>query len=977
MPSTAPKASVLSKLWAKYGIDLGTFLVITKGVLPAVICVAMFEAAPVAKLYTTVGYLNSIIAALSFCFLPRAKFFQLSILNVVGTCIGAAMSLLLMYCATQARIHTTPPAATAQLMQALSEASSDPSEVSILSLPYNSSASAVSGIWLFFGVWISTAIRARRPQLIFPVVMFNIFINVSATYGALLPTMGLCMSLVKQVLLSMLTGLGISFGVGIFFTPTTSRMIACKIIVGYIGLLKVIIHGEQGRVDRLKSRRIYRVETATSVPNIPHDASSSTGIAGALQQLASTHRALETEIACVARELEFNRLSAENFGQILRNLGAVAFQVRGLDTIADVLEQNATIQERRINEGFDITTSDVEGGEKYCNNQLSVIIYENANTLFSEVAGLLEESLDHFLLTLEMAPPALRKSWQRKADSDHTRDPGYFPGGASFSTYLQQKLQMVHSQALENFDNVRLLSKKQHMNADTGNPDHGLDGSGAQELYLLLHMQAMLESTGKCVLKFVQAADRIRGDEKAFKNALRYPSLPTLKLWARTLFMTQNTDVDMMDRQAKSSFGELYHGFKDLERVPSTTLWERLVSNIERSYRFFGSEESQLGFRAACATMSIGIVAFLQSGQEFFIKQRLLWASITVAVAFTPSSGSATRGLIWRIVGTVVAMVLSIVNYYIFPRYLIAGLLALVTHVLIIGYELQVRKIGHKAAETNGQPVYPIYQLAPYRLLTVIGGCFSAFIWTIFPSVVTDAYRIRTKLGLAFELLGHYYTCSQAVWDIDLTALAGYDSLPPISQQRAELVKMRVKLFSQILVLLEEVKLHLNDSSWDLQLGAKFPKQKYAQIAYHIQSIVSHIGLIGTTGDLLSEASKEDSRSASNHDWRDHVVQTLLSRRSDEVVCVFSMLAASLSGGKPLPPCSTPRMYITPPEADKLLGLDHVAETEFVVYAASSVFSELWRKELQVVIEDVRDLTGEFRFSVLDSISIDQGLKAA
>lgn len=43
----------------------------------------MYEATPVANLYTTLGYLNSIVASLSFSFLPRAKFLQMSVLNVV------------------------------------------------------------------------------------------------------------------------------------------------------------------------------------------------------------------------------------------------------------------------------------------------------------------------------------------------------------------------------------------------------------------------------------------------------------------------------------------------------------------------------------------------------------------------------------------------------------------------------------------------------------------------------------------------------------------------------------------------------------------------------------------------------------------------------------------------------------------------------------------------------------------------------
>jgi hypothetical protein len=80
-------------------------------------------------------------------------------------------------------------------------------------------------------------------------------------------------------------------------------------------------------------------------------------------------------------------------------------------------------------------------------------------------------------------------------------------------------------------------------------------------------------------------------------------------------------------------------------------------------------------------------------------------------------------------------------------------------------------------------------------------------------------------------------------------------------------------------------------------------------------------------------------------------VQLLLSRRSDEVVCTFSMLASSLSDGKPLPPCSVPALYTTSPDMNHLLSLGHMAEPGFIVYAAPRVVSELWRNQLQGVIE--------------------------
>lgn len=114
--------------------------------------------------YQTLGYLVAIMSILSFAIMPRAKFFQTMVLNIVctpflfryspvaekkqlGTCIGAAMTLLAIYCAVQARVHTT---------HALPAASGSPSP-SAQARGYNSSASVVSAIWLFVNVYVVNA----------------------------------------------------------------------------------------------------------------------------------------------------------------------------------------------------------------------------------------------------------------------------------------------------------------------------------------------------------------------------------------------------------------------------------------------------------------------------------------------------------------------------------------------------------------------------------------------------------------------------------------------------------------------------------------------------------------------------------------------------------------------------------------------------------------------------------------------------
>ena len=88
------------------------------------------------------------------------------------------------------------------------------------------------------------------------------------------------------------------------------------------------------------------------------------------------------------------------------------------------------------------------------------------------------------------------------------------------------------------------------------------------------------------------------------------------------------------------------------------------------------------------------------------------------------TSGQSIFGFIGRVIGTAIAMVCSLVIWYIvdqktpgilvmlwlfvflemyffikFPRFIAIFLISIVTQILIIGYELQVRKIGIAAGE--------------------------------------------------------------------------------------------------------------------------------------------------------------------------------------------------------------------------------------------------------------------------------------
>ncbi len=132
--------------------------------------------------------------------LPRARFLQNFFVTCFLTCLAAAISLLYMWTAIKARQNTTH--------LSKEERSNGPvpgAEV----VPYNAAASACLAVWFFFIIWayntqvtakgsrLSTSpltdkmirFRAYRPQYFLPLIVFSIFIHVTAVYGNIFPTM--------------------------------------------------------------------------------------------------------------------------------------------------------------------------------------------------------------------------------------------------------------------------------------------------------------------------------------------------------------------------------------------------------------------------------------------------------------------------------------------------------------------------------------------------------------------------------------------------------------------------------------------------------------------------------------------------------------------------------------------------------------------------------------------------------------------
>jgi hypothetical protein len=103
----------------------------------------MYQATPVAELFGSLAYLISLVASICFANMPRAKFLQNLVRHIFFVCFAAAMAILGLWCVHEAKVHTQPPGSTDQ---------------------YNSSAAAVSAVFLFFNVYLMNAFRAVRAN---------------------------------------------------------------------------------------------------------------------------------------------------------------------------------------------------------------------------------------------------------------------------------------------------------------------------------------------------------------------------------------------------------------------------------------------------------------------------------------------------------------------------------------------------------------------------------------------------------------------------------------------------------------------------------------------------------------------------------------------------------------------------------------------------------------------------------------------
>ena len=450
-----------------------------------------------------------------------------------------------------------------------------------------------------------------------------------------------------------------------------------------------------------------------------------------------------------------------------------------------------------------------------------------------------------------------------------------------------------------------------------------------QQLYLILFLRYLTWSTGKAILSMVQFADSKAADGKMKKNRLILPGIRRIrKLFQRAWSREEDTDYGIEDGQMTNIFmGDSLKARKDPEHLPPANAYEKVTDYIRVIPKILASQESSFAFRCAVATMTLGILAYLRQTQTFFLKQRLLWGLIMIAISLTAHAGESMFQFLLRVLGTFIAMCASLVIWYMcdqkpaavipvmypylccgfyvlvkFPKYAMVAILSMVTVILIVGYELQVNELGISIATSNGQPYYPIYELAPYRLATVAGGLLVAFIWTYFPYPVTTHSTLRKDLGGTLYLLANFYSCVHSTVEMRLSTGIKGDPMNKKSPTY-KLDKARHKVFTKVFIMLNKLREHSEFTKFEPTFGGKFPKKTYDELIQAMQNLFNCMALCAYSSASFTADSVEESEWL--RDFRRFAGDVNIT--SHEMTSCLCLVAASISNSHPLPP------YLKPP----------------------------------------------------------------
>lgn len=456
---------------------------------------------------TTLGYLVGVITVLALAVLPRGKFIQNMILNCLATAVGCAMAMLINYTGVRARLNTSDLREMAAFIQANGYA------------PYNSSQSAVCGVWLFFQIWLSNCIRAKYPAFNIPVIIYSIVVNISCTFGPEFPTLAVAEAFIQRLLTAIFMGLAIATAVSLVVFPISSRQVVVKQMAGVLGLFKKSIVLEKQYLQGLEKEDMFALEiTETSAgrseperkggkkdkgPTLTKEQKNALALRGTIGAIRELMGKIYGDMKFAKRDIAWGHLSAKDFGEMFNLIRMCVIPMTGIGTIMDIFQRVGRERgwdgEGPGDGGFFQRFQPIgkEESQRIWND-----IMKQLHEPFEILSEAITQGIDHagVLLKLFPQPKAQKKAAAQNAgtDADVEASGGELrPGQVGFSSVINAKIETFNSRKGEI---LRLWAKDKGLCTDDNFENWTQDSTRLFEkrrndqaqLYVILYLEKLV-----------------------------------------------------------------------------------------------------------------------------------------------------------------------------------------------------------------------------------------------------------------------------------------------------------------------------------------------------------------------------------------------------------------------------------------------------------------------------------------------------
>ncbi|KAL6250321.1 hypothetical protein RBB50_002622 [Rhinocladiella similis] len=906
-----------------------------KSALPATIAIAAMQSGVWARHFTVLNYLVAIEALLTFCVLPRARFIQTLFLNVLMVCLATAVNLLALWCSIKARRKNAHDG-------------------------YDSSASAVCAVFFFLQIYITNALRSSRPQFQFPCINYCILTIISLTQaGPSFETMQTANEFMSLQLQAFLTGFGIGTGVSLFIFPHSNREIAITSMCSYFDTLGELLNTYSS------------IQGHENIMAVHEGSQKFEELTKRLVALQKIDVKLKMDLEFGVRDIGIGHLDGEDLGVCFEKLHAAYLPLLALRCAINSIPHVSTLKQCSCWKAM-ATWIDPEA--------IHTDLFSSSRDLSQTLVGTIEDVKSSLFPSNESIWSLL--STGRNACCDTEKD-----------AFPRRNRNSVKALA-EN-----LLLGQQGIPTITADSRFMICEKCNERLQELIGVEQQLQFAfwhfSSAITALMDFAEQMKG--KMQQRRIILPSQAILAEWFWKMFTLPgraNSDLiadPAIEVDDHNILNTALYGRDPLHLRPESWLG-RIGEHIRSIPHVLRSQHSLFGLRAACASMTIGIIAYIEASRKFYVEQRCLWAIVMTAFAMINSTGHTTFSFAFRILAsligtagsyciwymadgepaavTVLMFLFMAGSFYCFTvnsKYALLALVSAVTPIISVGYELNVHKLGEDYLKTFTTPGFPLYQIAAYRLANVVAGLLAAYIWTIFPFPVTEGALIQQHIGSSLYLLARYNAMVSET-------LLGPSKLRLSMSLTEKLRNARIDVLHQVHGVVGKLNGFAAFTGWQIPIGGRFPREHYRECITLLERLTLQLTLQGYALSVYSDKSKDSMEVGG---WTQAQRELALSLHHKVTSALF-ILSASITNGLPLPPyffdeifANSDLQYLKPvwnisrpadirPSAEELAAIRALVAFHFA--------SQRAHQDIELLVQKIKTLCGELNFS-LDSFA--------